>query len=109
MQHSIFNTLILDDDPLDGSRSLRKRKASSEGLDVQSKTSSKRRKRLSSPDSREDIVSRISPVAEIQPNDEVSEVAKATAPKQKSRLYGSLTARNFFYKLKILSLMSILT
>ena len=28
--HSVFNTLILDDDPLDGSRSLRKRKASSE-------------------------------------------------------------------------------
>ena len=28
--HSVFNNLILDDDPLDGSRSLRKRKASSE-------------------------------------------------------------------------------
>lgn len=28
--HSVFNHLILDDDPLDGSRSLRKRKASSE-------------------------------------------------------------------------------
>lgn len=28
--HSVFNTLILDDDPLDGSRSLRKRKASSD-------------------------------------------------------------------------------
>ncbi|KAL6717661.1 Histone acetyltransferase [Lecanora helva] len=28
--HSVFNTLILDDDPLDGSRSLRKRKSSSE-------------------------------------------------------------------------------
>ena len=28
--HSVFNTLILDDDPMDGSRSLRKRKASDE-------------------------------------------------------------------------------
>lgn len=32
--HSVFNTLILDDDPLDGSRSLRKRKASSEQADL---------------------------------------------------------------------------
>ena len=31
--HSVFNTLILDDDPLDGSRSLRKRKSSSEQRD----------------------------------------------------------------------------
>ena len=31
--HSVFNNLILDDDPLDGSRSLRKRKASSEQRD----------------------------------------------------------------------------
>ena len=43
--HSVFNNLILDDDPLDGSRSLRKRKASSDEVDAQSKTSSKRRKR----------------------------------------------------------------
>ena len=35
--HSVFNTLILDDDPLDGSRSLRKRKASSEQRDVPQK------------------------------------------------------------------------
>ena len=31
--HSMFNTLILSDDPMDGSRSLRKRKASSESQD----------------------------------------------------------------------------
>ena len=42
--HSVFNNLILDDDPLDGSRSLRKRKASSDEADVQSKASSKRQK-----------------------------------------------------------------
>ncbi|MCJ1280847.1 hypothetical protein MMC26_000164 [Xylographa opegraphella] len=45
--HSVFNTLILDDDPLDGSRSLRKRKASSDEIDAQSKASSKRPKRQS--------------------------------------------------------------
>ncbi|MCJ1391091.1 hypothetical protein MMC18_003953 [Xylographa bjoerkii] len=45
--HSVFNTLILDDDPLDGSRSLRKRKASSDEIEVHSKASSKRRKRQS--------------------------------------------------------------
>nr|POE47276.1 histone acetyltransferase mst2 [Quercus suber] len=31
--HSVFNTLILDEDPLDGSRSLRKRKTPSDDLD----------------------------------------------------------------------------
>lgn len=41
--HSVFNNLILDDDPLDGSRSLRKRKASSEPQD-QSITIPKRRR-----------------------------------------------------------------
>jgi histone acetyltransferase SAS3 len=42
--HSIFNTLILDDDPMDGSRSLRKRKASSEAVDDRSTAIRKRRK-----------------------------------------------------------------
>jgi histone acetyltransferase SAS3 len=32
--HSVFNTLILDDDPMDGSRSLRKRKSSGAGDEV---------------------------------------------------------------------------
>ena len=82
-QHSIFNTLILDDDPLDGSRSLRKRKASSEGLDVQSKTSSKRRKRRSSGASQDDAVSQVSvPVVE-EPRHETKdpEEIKPTRPK----------------------------
>ncbi|KAL9100882.1 MAG: hypothetical protein Q9163_003793 [Psora crenata] len=35
--YSVFNQLILDEDPLDGSRSLRKRKASSEQRDVPQK------------------------------------------------------------------------
>ena len=42
--HSVFNTLILDDDPLDGSRSLRKRKTSSEAADEVVSTSRKRRR-----------------------------------------------------------------
>ncbi|MCJ1312175.1 hypothetical protein MMC25_005849 [Agyrium rufum] len=46
--HSVFNTLILDDDPLDGSRALRKRKTSSEDADEHSRTSSKRTKRQAS-------------------------------------------------------------
>ncbi|KAL8933407.1 MAG: hypothetical protein Q9216_006380, partial [Gyalolechia sp. 2 TL-2023] len=42
--HSVFNTLILEDDPLDGSRSLRKRKTSSSELD-RSTTDSRKRQR----------------------------------------------------------------
>ena len=48
--HSMFNTLILDDDPMDGSRSLRKRKASDPADDPEASTSfhpdhAKRRRR----------------------------------------------------------------
>ncbi|KAL8710753.1 MAG: hypothetical protein Q9220_004771 [cf. Caloplaca sp. 1 TL-2023] len=42
--HSVFNTLILEDDPLDGSRSLRKRKTSSSELDRVTIDSRKRRR-----------------------------------------------------------------
>ncbi|KAL9015799.1 MAG: hypothetical protein Q9185_006813, partial [Variospora sp. 1 TL-2023] len=42
--HSVFNTLILEDDPLDGSRSLRKRKTSSADLDRPSADSRKRQR-----------------------------------------------------------------
>ena len=38
LKHSIFNTLILEDDLMDGSRTLRKRKASSEAADFQYET-----------------------------------------------------------------------
>ena len=48
--HSVFNSLILENDPLDGSRSLRKRKASSDDAEVQSKASSKRQKKQPSAD-----------------------------------------------------------
>ena len=40
--HNVFNNLILQDDPLDGSRSLRKRKASSEQQDEEPKKRSRK-------------------------------------------------------------------
>ncbi|KAB8337261.1 hypothetical protein FH972_021563 [Carpinus fangiana] len=42
--HSVFNTLILDDDPMDGSRSLRKRKSSNEAHDKQDSARKKTRR-----------------------------------------------------------------
>jgi histone acetyltransferase SAS3 len=58
--HSVFNTLILDDDPLDGSRSLRKRKASSE----QDEAAVTSRKRQRNETSRSDS-GRLAPIAPI--------------------------------------------
>lgn len=47
--HSVFNNLILDDDPLDGSRSLRKRKTTSPDDDDPSRTVNRnKRRRVSS-------------------------------------------------------------
>ena len=43
--HSVFNNLILDDDPLDGSRSLRKRKASSDEVEEPIPVPKKRRRK----------------------------------------------------------------
>ena len=48
--HSVFNTLILDDDPLDGSRSLRKRKATSEQPDQPDKRPRTQDSRTSNPE-----------------------------------------------------------
>ncbi|EGE04912.1 mst2 [Trichophyton equinum CBS 127.97] len=42
--HSVFNSLIIEDDPLDGSRSLRKRKSSSYEAENRRSTTRKRRK-----------------------------------------------------------------
>ncbi|KAI9872533.1 MAG: hypothetical protein M1830_001511 [Pleopsidium flavum] len=56
--HSVFNNLILDDDPMDGSRSLRKRKASSEVVEEPIITPKKRRRKLPNAESEsEDSVS----------------------------------------------------
>ncbi|KKZ62520.1 histone acetyltransferase [[Emmonsia] crescens] len=43
--HSIFSSLIVDDDPLDGSRSLRKRRASDEGSEGPNMVTQKRQKK----------------------------------------------------------------
>lgn len=43
--HSIFNTLIIDDDPMDGSRALRKRKTSSADVEDHSPVLRKRQRR----------------------------------------------------------------
>lgn len=49
--HSVFNTLILDDDPLDGSRSLRKRKASSEQDETAAISRKRQKQEYPKPDS----------------------------------------------------------
>lgn len=46
--HSVFNNLIVDDDPMDGSRTLRKRKTSSAEAEDLTSLRIKRRKKLSS-------------------------------------------------------------
>ncbi|WPH00262.1 Hypothetical protein R9X50_00308600 [Acrodontium crateriforme] len=43
--HSVFNTLILDEDPMDGSRSLRKRKSPSDDTDEPPRPASRKRRR----------------------------------------------------------------
>ena len=76
--HSVFNTLILDDDPLDGSRSLRKRKASSAEVEILSKSSGKRRKKRSSKDEFDSDISRSPSLAE----DEAEEDERQAEPVQ---------------------------
>ena len=73
--HSVFNNLILDDDPLDGSRSLRKRKASSDDADVQSKASSKRQKKQPSADLSSEALGSPSPsIGDIEEGKALSQV-----------------------------------
>ncbi|TKA64595.1 hypothetical protein B0A49_10383 [Cryomyces minteri] len=45
--HSVFNKLILDDDPMDGSRSLRKRKSSSDGTEEPVRPGTRKRRKAS--------------------------------------------------------------
>ncbi|KAI9741294.1 MAG: hypothetical protein M1834_003011 [Cirrosporium novae-zelandiae] len=49
--HSVFNALILDDDPMDGSRSLRKRKASMDDIDEPGPSTRKRLRKRSASES----------------------------------------------------------
>lgn len=48
--HSVFNTLILPDDEMDGSRSLRKRKTPSEDIDETSRTANRKRRKTTPPE-----------------------------------------------------------
>ncbi|EMC98349.1 hypothetical protein BAUCODRAFT_422566 [Baudoinia panamericana UAMH 10762] len=48
--HSVFNTLILDEDPMDGSRSLRKRKTPSADGDDNSRAPARKRRKADTPD-----------------------------------------------------------
>ncbi|KAI9789246.1 MAG: hypothetical protein M1816_006255 [Peltula sp. TS41687] len=58
--HSVFNQLIVNDDPLDGSRLLRKRKASSDGVE-EGRSSSSRRRKKSKLDSDSETESSVNP------------------------------------------------
>lgn len=77
--HSVFNTLILDDDPLDGSRSLRKRKASSEPRLVPQKRPRK-----------QSILSEKSKPSPVEENDPVSEAQENVG---KASTAGSIASR----------------
>ncbi|KAI4717777.1 hypothetical protein E4T48_06009 [Aureobasidium sp. EXF-10727] len=69
--HSVFNNLILDDDPMDGSRSLRKRKNSSiEADEPTPRATSRKRRRSTASESQTNI--------NVTPRDAVKEQAAAT-------------------------------
>ncbi|THW20557.1 hypothetical protein D6D19_10533 [Aureobasidium pullulans] len=69
--HSVFNNLILDDDPMDGSRSLRKRKNSSvETEEPPRRATSRKRRRSTASDSQTNI--------NVTPRDLVKEKSTAT-------------------------------
>ncbi len=71
--HNVFNNLILDDDPLDGSRSLRKRKASSE----QQEDEPKKRSRKNSVLARELESAGLIPGGVVEDEDEADEAEDA--------------------------------
>jgi len=57
--HSVFNKLILDDDPMDGSRALRKRKPSDDSLENHTLVPSKRQKKSQSIDVVDNLFDRV--------------------------------------------------
>ncbi|CAK1364792.1 Histone acetyltransferase Tip60 [Cercospora beticola] len=81
--HSVFNTLILPDDEMDGSRSLRKRKTPSEDVDDALRSSNRKRPKTTTPeDERKDHVPEI--VVE-QAESVDDDDAKATSKTRSSR------------------------
>lgn len=83
--HSVFNDLIVHDDPLDGSRSLRKRKTPSEDVDEAPRAANRKRRKTTPPDDQHS-----GPVPEIVVNHAESveenedEAPKSTSPKVRS-------------------------
>lgn len=53
--HSVFNTLILDEDPMDGTRALRKRKATSEEIDEPPRPPIRKRRRTNVEDDEDEL------------------------------------------------------
>lgn len=86
--HSVFNTLILLDEPLDGSRSLRKRKASDES-DVKVRPEPRKRQRRSTSEVDPLMAESTTPIdGKLESVEEVTEVMsieQATASSPKSR------------------------
>ncbi|KAF2215390.1 hypothetical protein CERZMDRAFT_18444, partial [Cercospora zeae-maydis SCOH1-5] len=81
--HSVFNTLILPDDEMDGSRSLRKRKTPSEDVDDALRSSNRKRPKTTTPeDEHKDHVPEIV-VEEAESVDD--DVAKASSKTRSSR------------------------
>ncbi|KAI9765567.1 MAG: hypothetical protein M1840_007256 [Geoglossum simile] len=70
--HSVFNQLIVNDDPMDGSRLLRKRKASTDDVEAPTSTNATRKRKRTDSDSESDPNSNtpISSPQENEPEDE---------------------------------------
>ncbi|KAK3724793.1 Histone acetyltransferase [Vermiconidia calcicola] len=80
--HSVFNTLILDEDPMDGSRSLRKRKTPSEDVDEPPRPAMRKRRRTSALDEEEEEVPDAATPVAVNGVDEAEE--DAASPKSRS-------------------------
>ena len=79
--HSVFNTLILDEDPMDGSRSLRKRKTpSGDDLDELSISAIRKRRRTIADDEEDELADLTIPA--VNGLDGIEE--EATSPKSRS-------------------------
>ncbi|KAK6441572.1 Histone acetyltransferase [Oleoguttula sp. CCFEE 5521] len=91
--HSVFNTLILDEDPMDGSRSLRKRKTPSDDADDVPRPAIRKRQRTDAgdDDSRSAIDEGAAAVSGVDGADDVaSQPSRADRPqRQKGRKRGA--------------------
>ena len=83
--YSVFNTLMLPEDEMDGSRLLRKRKTPSEDVDEAPRTANRKRRKTTPP---EDEVTEPVPEIVVDPaesiEEEETEAPKSTSPKARS-------------------------